>query len=90
MAKPPISPATWDRLRALDSSCDFRLLRRSTEPKPGESFTSSRNYPRMWVVEIWIQSDERKRLRIDGPDLAGTLETAIERAEQLLQGPWKA
>jgi len=44
----------------------------------------------MWVVEIWIQSDERKRLRIDGPDLAGTLETAIERAEQLLQGPWKA
>lgn len=82
MAKPAISPANWERLRALDATCDFSMVRRSTKPQPGE-MVGARNYPRMWVVEIWLQADPTKRVRAEGPDFDGTVQSAVVAAAHL-------
>lgn len=55
-------------------------LRRSTKPQHGE-MAGARNYPRMWVVEIWLQIDPQKRVKAEGPDLHSTIQAAVGQAK---------
>jgi hypothetical protein len=70
-----VSPTTWARLAAIDSTHDCRLTRadvQSSSPAP----------PRVWYVEIWQRHDHSSIIKARAPFLDEALRGALTQIER--------
>lgn len=76
MGTPPISAELWERLRRLDRTCTFSLMRMETWSKGG-------GIKRTWRVRI-CQDETRlfDYVHVERPTLSEALTLAVDEAER--------